>query len=201
MSTVGSMGYAGVFLLMTIESSFIPFPSEVVMVPAGYLASKGDMGLFPAIFFGLAGSLLGAFINYGLAAYLGRPFILRYGRYVGISQEKFLHVETYFANHGEITTFIGRLIPGIRQLISIPAGLGQMNRIRFTVFTGIGAGLWVTVLVVIGYMIGENEDLIRQYLREASISLMMFAVIVVAAYLVYQRKRRAKQKDSTTLTE
>jgi len=200
-STVGSMGYAGVFLLMTIESSFIPFPSEVVMVPAGYLASKGDMGLFPAIFFGLAGSLLGAFINYGLAAYLGRPFILRYGRYVGISQEKFLHVETYFANHGEITTFIGRLIPGIRQLISIPAGLGQMNRIRFTVFTGIGAGLWVTVLVVIGYMIGENEDLIRQYLREASISLMMFAVIVVAAYLVYQRKRRAKQKDSTTLTE
>lgn len=194
-STVGTMGYPGVFLLMTIESSFIPFPSEVVMVPAGYLASKGEMGLVPAIAVGIAGSLAGAFINYALAVYLGRPFILRYGRYVGISQEKFIHVESYFAKHGEITTFIGRLIPGIRQLISVPAGLGRMNQSRFAAFTALGAGLWVVVLVVIGYMIGENEDLIRKYLREASISLLMFAVIVVAAYLVYQRKRRARESN------
>lgn len=193
-STVGAMGYMGVFLLMTIESSFIPFPSEVVMVPAGYLASKGEMGLLPAIVVGIAGSLAGAYVNYALSAYLGRPFILRYGRYVGISPEKFLHVERYFDQHGEITTFIGRLIPGIRQLISIPAGLGNMNKRRFALFTAVGAGLWVTILVIIGYLIGENEALIRQYLREASISLMMFGAIVVVLYIVYQRKRRAQGK-------
>jgi len=121
-ATVGALGYPGILLLMAVESSFIPFPSEIVMIPAGYLAAQGKMSIPMAIGAGIAGSLLGAWVNYLIAERLGRPFILRYGRYVGITAEKFSRVETFFDRHGEITTFVGRLIPGIRQLISFPAG-------------------------------------------------------------------------------
>ncbi len=188
--TVGSMGYIGIMLLMAIESSFIPFPSEIVMIPAGYLASRSEMNLWVAIFCGIAGSLIGAYINYMIALKLGRPFILRFGKYVGISKEKFSRVDEYFVRHGEITTFIGRLIPGVRQLISFPAGLGKMSIARFSLFTSIGAGLWVTVLVLLGYWIGENQDLIERYFKEASLLLLLFASGVVVLYVFIQVRRR-----------
>lgn len=122
--TIGRLGYAGIVCLMALESSFFPFPSEVVMTPAGYLAHQGEMNLVAVILLGIVGSLAGAYFNYSIAWYLGRPFIIRFGKYVGITEKKFSKVESYFEEHGEITTFIGRLIPGIRQIISFPAGLG-----------------------------------------------------------------------------
>ncbi len=188
--TVGSMGYLGIMLLMAIESSFIPFPSEIVMIPAGYLASRNEMNIWAAIFCGIAGSLIGAYINYMIALKLGRPFILRFGKYVGISQDKFSRVDDYFVRHGEITTFIGRLIPGVRQLISFPAGLGRMSIAKFSFFTAMGAGLWVTVLVLLGYWIGENQSLIELYFKEASLLLLLFAASVVALYVFIHRRRR-----------
>jgi membrane protein DedA with SNARE-associated domain len=190
--TIGSMGYLGIMLLMAIESSFIPFPSEIVMIPAGYLASRSEMNVFAAIFCGIAGSLIGAYINYMIALRLGRPFILQFGKYVGISHEKFLRVDDYFVRHGEITTFIGRLIPGVRQLISFPAGLGRMSIAKFSFFTAMGAGLWVTVLVLLGYWIGENQELIEHYFKEASVLLLLFAAGVVGLYIFIQMRRKKR---------
>lgn len=190
LATVGAMGYPGIIILMAIESSFIPFPSEAVMIPAGYLAASGRMDVTAAIISGIIGSLAGAFLNYFIALRLGRPFILKFGPYVGITAEKFSRVETYFSRHGEITTFIGRLIPGIRQLISFPAGLGRMGLARFSLFTTAGAGLWVTVLVLMGYWIGENEELVRKYMKDASALLAVFAALVTVIYFLFNRRRQ-----------
>ncbi len=127
LATILKLGYPGIFLLMAMESSVIPIPSELVMPPAGYWAVEGKMNLWLAILCGTAGSLVGAYANYYAAHYLGRPLILKYGKYVGITEEKFAKVETFFHKHGEISTFIGRLLPVVRHLISLPAGLAGMN--------------------------------------------------------------------------
>lgn len=153
-------GYLGIFLLMVVESSFIPFPSEIVLIPAGYLAQKGEMSLFYIMLSGTAGSLVGAFVNYYLAFTLGRKLLTKYGRYFFIQESTLIKMENYFRAHGHISTFTGRLIPGIRQLISIPAGLAKMNLMTFSLYTTLGAGIWGAILVLLGYFIGSNEALI-----------------------------------------
>ena len=135
-------GYAGIFILMSIESSFIPFPSEIVLIPAGYLASKGEMHMGLVMLSALGGSMIGAYINYFLALMLGRRFLRRYGKYFFIGESALVKMDEYFAKHGHISTFIGRLVPGIRQLISIPAGMAKMNLAVFSIFTALGASLW-----------------------------------------------------------
>ena len=140
-SAIARFGYPGLVVLMAMESSVIPIPSELVMPPAGYLAHQGQMNIWAAIFMGAAGSLVGAYANYFVAHYLGRPLLLKYGKYVWITEEKFARVEKYFKDHGEISTFIARLLPVVRHLISIPAGMGEMRLLRFVLFTALGAGL------------------------------------------------------------
>jgi len=167
-SYVGDMGYLGIFLLMFLESTFFPFPSEIIMVPAGYLAYQGEMNLYMVVFVGILGSIGGALLNYYLAMSFGRAFILRYGKYFFIKEETLNKLDTFFAKHGEISTFTGRLIPGIRQLISLPAGLARMNIAKFSFFTALGAGIWIIVLVALGYVVGSNETLISQYLKSAT---------------------------------
>lgn len=152
---VGDMGYAGIFFMMFLESSFFPFPSEVVMVPAGYLVYKGEMNVFLAVFFGVLGSLAGAIFNYYLALYFGRAFIIKFGRYFFFGEKNMEKMEAYFIKHGEISTFLGRLIIGIRQYISLPAGLARMNLFRFCIYTSLGALIWVIILVIFGYYAGE----------------------------------------------
>ncbi|MBI4823682.1 MAG: DedA family protein [Nitrospirae bacterium] len=188
---VGTLGYPGVFIMMALESTFVPIPSEAVMIPAGYLVEQGKMDFFVSLIAGVSGSIAGSYLNYFLALWLGRPFILRYGKYVGVSKEKFLKVDKYFQNHGEITIFIGRLIPVVRHLISFPAGLGRMNHIKFTTYTSIGAGLWVAVLLGLGYMIGKNQQLINKYLTQVTILLVIASAVTVIAY-VYLKKRYLK---------
>ena len=146
--TVGSLGYAGIFIMMFLESSFFPFPSEVVMIPAGYLASKGEMSLTLALIAGIAGSLGGAIFNYFLAVKFGRAFLLKYGKYLFLKDGALDKLEGFFKNHGEISTFSGRLIPGVRQYISLPAGLARMNLAKFSFYTALGAGIWVVVLAL-----------------------------------------------------
>jgi membrane protein DedA with SNARE-associated domain len=187
-STVGSLGYPGIFLLMLIESSFIPFPSEVIMIPAGYLASKGDMNIAIAIACGILGSLMGALINYYLAIWLGRPLLIRYGKYVMFKEHHLVQMEDFFARHGHISTFTGRLIPMIRQYISIPAGLAKMNLPIFCFYTSLGAGIWVTILTLLGFYIGENEALIKEYLRDIVIILVIACVAGLAVYWHFQKK-------------
>ena len=183
-------GYLGIFIMMAIESSFIPFPSEIVLIPAGYLASQGEMSISLIMLAALGGSLIGAFTNYYLALTLGRKFLLRYGKYFFIKEEALLKMENFFTKHGHISTFSGRLIPGIRQLISIPAGLARMNLAQFTIFTTLGAGIWALVLTLLGFFIGENQELISEYLREITMGVVALIVVTGAVYYFYQKKKR-----------
>lgn len=182
-------GYLGIFLLMAVESSFIPFPSEIVLVPAGYLASQGQMSLSYIMASALGGSLVGAFINYYLALTLGRKILQKYGKYFFISENALLKMEEYFNKHGHISTFTGRLIPGIRQLISIPAGLAKMSIVEFSLFTALGAGIWALILTLLGYFVGANQELIDSYLKEITIGVVALIVVIIFIYYRYQKKK------------
>ena len=156
-------GFALIFLFMTVESSFIPFPSEIVMIPAGFLAARGELSLYTppadlalACLFGLAGSLAGAYLNYYLSAKLGEPFLRKYGKWFFVKPEALDRACEVFNRYGAATTFVCRLIPVIRQLISIPAGLARMPLARFTLFTGLGAGIWTALLALAGYGLGKS---------------------------------------------
>ncbi|MEA1954022.1 MAG: DedA family protein [Campylobacterota bacterium] len=192
---VGDMGYWGIFLLMFLESTFFPFPSEIIMIPAGYLAYKGEMNLYIIIFMGILGSVLGALFNYYLAMKFGRKFILKYGKYFFIKEETLDKLELFFVKHGELSTFNGRLIPGIRQLISLPAGLARMNIAKFSFYSGLGAGIWVIVLVALGYLLGSNEELISEYLKSATLVALISVVLITLFYVVRNKRRREILED------
>jgi membrane protein DedA with SNARE-associated domain len=191
---VATWGYPGVFAMMFVESSFVPFPSEVAMIPAGYLASQGQMNAALAIFAGVGGSLCGAVLNYQLALRLGLPALERMGRYVFLKPESLRAAERYFARHGEITTFVARLVPVVRQLISVPAGLARMNVPRFLLYTGLGAGLWSTVLVGLGYVAGEQEDMWRPLLGRTTGWVILGAVLLVGVYAHVHLRRCVTQE-------
>ena len=196
-ATIGSMGYWGIFLLMAMESSVIPIPSEIVMPPAGYLVQQGKMNMALVIVSGTAGSLIGAYANYFAARYLGRKLLLRYGRYVWITEEHFAQVERFFRAHGEISTFVGRLLPVARHLISLPAGLARMNHWRFSLYTLAGAALWVSVLTWIGYFIGANQELIERYSKDAVLDIALFSAALIAVYVILHRRKLARQNRAT----
>jgi membrane protein DedA with SNARE-associated domain len=175
---------------MFIESTFFPFPSEIIMIPAGYLAYQGEMNLYVVITVGILGSVAGALLNYYLAMYLGRKIILKYGKYFFIKKETLDKLDTFFAKHGEISTFTGRLIPGIRQLISLPAGLAGMNLFKFSIYTAIGAGIWSVVLVAIGYLVGSNQKLISEYMKSATLIALVSVVLIIVFYIFRYKRRR-----------
>jgi len=182
-------GYLGIFLLMSIESSFIPFPSEIVLIPAGYLVATGDMNFTFIMGSALSGSMVGAFTNYYLAFFLGRKFLNKYGKYFFISEKSLNKMDNYFEKHGAISIFIGRLIPGIRQLISIPAGLAKMKLIKFSIYTALGATIWALILVLLGYFIGENQELIDVYLKQITMIVMMVLFLLASWYAYYNKKK------------
>ena len=182
-------GYPGIFIAMAIESTIVPLPSELVLIPAGYLVSKGEMNGSLAVLCGAFGSLVGATANYAVSLWLGRPIMERIGRYVFVTPDKLDAAERYFASHGEITTFVGRLIPGIRHLISIPAGVARMNFTRFALYTTIGAGVWSAVLVVVGYWVGASEELWRPMLKQATLWLFSGIALLIAAYVWWHHRQ------------
>ncbi len=191
-STIGRLGYMGIILLMGLESSFVPFPSEVVVPPGGYLASQGEMNLFLVIMAGIIGSILGSLLNYWIAARFGRTFLLKYSKYFFLNEEKFAKFETFFNTHGEITTFVGRLIPGVRQYISFPAGLVRMNLTKFIFYTTLGAGIWVTVLAYVGYIVGNNIDLVKANVKTITVYLVPMLFLLVFSYIFLYKRKRAK---------
>ena len=188
--TVGSLGYSGIFIMMFLESSFFPFPSEVVMIPAGYLAYKGEMNIYLVVLFGILGSLAGALFNYYFAIKLGRAFLMRYGKYILISEETIEKMEEFFKKHGHISTFSGRLIPVVRQYISLPAGLARMNLFVFSLYTSLGAGIWVIILTLLGYFLGGNEDLIKEYLH--TIIIVILILLAILAFWYYKKNKNKK---------
>ncbi|MDR3339520.1 MAG: DedA family protein [Candidatus Symbiothrix sp.] len=186
-----NMNYGTILLLMTVESSFIPFPSEVIVPPAAYKASQADSGMniVLVVFFATLGALLGAIINYYLALCLGRPIVYRFaeskiGKLCLLSSEKVMQAENYFTRHGKSSTLIGRLVPAVRQLISIPAGLSKMHIGNFLLFTGIGALAWNIILAILGYIAHGQSDMIDKYNKELSYTLLGLGALFVC-YLIY----------------
>lgn len=208
-SVAPTWGFVLIFAFMAIESSFIPFPSEVVMIPAGFLAARGELGPFSpwagvvlSVIVGTLGSLLGAYVNYYLALWAGKPFLEKYGKYLFIKKEALEKSCTVFNKYGAVATFICRLIPGIRQLISIPAGIAKMPLGPFSLFTALGAGIWSAVLAAVGYVLGRTagdityRELVLNGADTASAYgpwILGGAVLVVAVYIVVKKilkKRR-----------
>ncbi len=201
-ASASTWGLLTIFVFMTIESSFIPFPSEVVMIPAGFLAFRGEMttGIFwvdalLAVLAGLAGSMLGAYINYFLAYYVGRGFLYRYGKYFFLKPATLERSEEIFRQYGDIATFVCRLLPAIRQLISIPAGLAKMKFGRFSFFTALGAGVWIIILTAVGAWFGHlagdmsYAELItagKKLISEHYIWIIVALVIFVGIYLTIE---------------
>ncbi|CZE48145.1 DedA family protein [Campylobacter geochelonis] len=190
--TVGAWGYPGIFFMMFLESSFFPFPSEVVMIPAGYLIHKGQMSWSLAFIAGVGGSLAGAIFNYYLCYFFGRKLIEKYGKFVGINDEKMNKFEAFFNKHGEISTFNCRLIPGIRQYISLPAGLAKMNMFKFCLYTSLGAGIWVLILMILGFYLGQNEALLKEKLHIITITLLVIVAAISLVYLYFVKKSSKK---------
>jgi len=189
-NAIGSMGYPGIMFLMFIESTFIPLPSELVIPPAGYLISQNQMSWTGVIASGTLGSVLGAVFNYTIAMYLGRPFILKYGRYFGISQSHFIKGENFFLKHGNISTFIGRLILGVRHYISFPAGLCKMEIGKFCFYTALGAGIWVWILTYIGYFVGNNKEKIIEVSKQWSLYVIIACALLIALYILWHRRKQ-----------
>lgn len=182
-----NMNYGVITFFMAIESSFIPFPSEVVIIPAAYLAvTEGSLSLPMIILFGTIGALIGALVNYYLAWWLGRPIVYKFanskfGHICLINQEKVEQAEKYFDKHGAASTFIGRLIPAIRQLISIPAGLAKMKMSTFILFTCLGAGIWNAILAAIGAIFGKTyqPDFIIAKVEEYSGYVQIGLIVII----------------------
>ena len=185
--TIGSLGYIGIFALMFLESTFFPFPSEVVMIPAGYLAYKGEMNIYIVLLMGILGSLGGALLNYYLSKTLGRKLLLKYGHYIWFEEDKLIKMENFFKSHGEISTFNGRLIPVIRQYISLPAGLSNMNIFKFSLYTSVGASIWVTILTFLGYILGDNQELIKEHLQTITFATLISIIIISLVYIKYKK--------------
>ncbi|MCS7150096.1 MAG: DedA family protein [Caldimicrobium sp.] len=185
-------GYLGVFFLMALESTIVPIPSEIVVPPAAYLASKGELSLWGVILAGTFGSLAGALLNYYLALKFGRPaflrFIKRYGQYVLLTEASFLKMEGFWHNHGHISTFVGRLLPGLRHVISIPAGFARMALGLFCFYTTVGAFIWCTVLGICGYYFGKNEALLKEYLAKGSWGVILLSLFIIALYVFLKVK-------------
>lgn len=194
-----NMNYYTITFLMAIESSFVPLPSEIVIPPAAYVASKEDssLNIYLVVLFGTLGALLGAYFNYAFAYFLGRPILHRFadsklGRLFLLSSEKVQKAENYFQTHGKTSTFIGRLIPVIRQLISLPAGLARMNLFSFTILTALGAGIWNIILALLGYFAQGQSDLIYKYSHEIGYIILIIALLALILYFYSVIKKRKK---------
>lgn len=212
---IESFGYIGIFIFMAIESSILPLPSEVVMIPAGYLVWEGKMSAFIAILSGTLGSLAGALCNYFIAIKIGRIFITKYGKYVFMKEKSLIATEKFFNKHGEISTFVGRLIPVVRHYISLPAGLAKMSLYRFSIFTLLGACIWVSILTAFGFWLGDTfnginineiadsfgkgeldatQQTIKQEMRLILFGVLGFACVCAGLYIVLHVRIARKSK-------
>ena len=197
LQTLRDVGYPGIVALMAMESSILPVPAELVMPPAGYWVAKGEMNAWIVLACGTVGSVLGALANYWMAHVLGRAFVRRFGRYVLLSERSLDRAERFFADHGEISTLVGRLLPVLRHLISIPAGIARMSVSRFVTFTALGAFAWCAVLTGIGYFLGRHEDAlpsheeVQRYVGRVMWIVVPLILVGVTIYVIRHRRRRA----------
>jgi membrane protein DedA with SNARE-associated domain len=187
---MGHINYGTITFLMAIESSFIPFPSEVIIPPAAWKAAQGELNIYLVVLFGTLGALIGALFNYYFALFLGRAIVYRFaesrvGRLMLLSRSGVEKAEAYFVRHGKSSTLIGRLVPAIRQLISLPAGLARMNMKDFILYTVIGSAAWNIILAVLGYTLYSQKELLNRYYNEISYAFLIFGAGFVV-FLIYK---------------
>ncbi len=186
---INQVGYFGIFVGMFLESTFFPLPSELVVIPAGIAASRGHMSLPIIILAGTLGNVAGAIFSYYLAEFAGRTILFKIGKYLFVKPETIIKVEQYFKNHGPISVFIGRLLPGFRHFISLPAGVAKMNFKTFCFYTTLGSAIWTTVLAILGFEIGENMDLIKEYIHLIVLGCVVFCVLIAFTYIFFFKKK------------
>jgi membrane protein DedA with SNARE-associated domain len=186
--------YFGIFFLMALESTLVPIPSELIIPPAAYLAYQGKLSLIGVITSGVLGSLSGALFNYFLALKFGRPaflhFIKKHGKYVLLTEYTFYKMEKFWDSHGHISTFIGRLLPGLRHVIPIPAGFARMGLFLFCFYTILGATIWCTFLALCGYFFGKNQSLLDEYLQKGSYGIIFFCIVLVIFYIWLKTRKK-----------
>lgn len=180
---VESLGYFGVFIMTFIESTFIPIPAEITLIPAGYLVHKGEMNGILVLLVSTIGTLAGSTANYYIAYFFGRRLFTKKGKYFFMNQSKLEKIEKFFASHGAISVFTGRFLPGIKHFISFPAGLAKMDIKSFCVYTLLGGAIWCAILISLGYLIGENEFLIKKYLKQVNFVLLILVSAIIAYYI------------------
>lgn len=193
-SIISSVGYFGVFLLMVMESMILPAPSELILPFAGFLISSGEMSFVFVILFATLGSLVGSLLSYYLGRYGGNRFVLRYGKYFLLNEENLINAERWFSKKGDLTIFIGRFIPLVRHVISIPAGVGKMNIKKFMIYTVIGAGIWNAFLTYVGFILGNNWEKIKQYSDYFSWAVLGI-LIIAGAYFLWKEIRKRKIRN------
>lgn len=186
---VDSLGYIGIFIMTVIEGTLIPIPNEITMIPAGYLVATGKMHMFGVLVAGIIGNLVGGLISYYIAYRYGRSLMTKFGKYFFFTEAKLAKVEKYFADHGPISIALGRIAPGLKHFISFPAGLAKMDLKLFSIFTIIGGGIWIIMLVMIGYLIGDNEAAIGSYLQKIQWFIIGGIILVIILY-IYLKKRK-----------
>ena len=185
---IDKVGYLGIFIGMFLESTFVPIPSEIIMLPAGIAASAGKFNLYLVIFVGVVGNLFGAIFNYYLAIYCGRPILLKIGKYFFVKEKTILGIEKFFNKHGSMSTFTGRLIPGVRHYISLPAGIARMHFGKFCFYTTLGSTIWVTILTYLGFLIGDNREMLKDYLHITIIACLTFCLLLGLIYYVFTKR-------------
>ena len=189
---IDKIGYFGILIGMILESSFFPFPSEIVLIPAGALVSQGTMSFILVFLFAIVGSLVGAYINYLIAFHLGRKtiekLVSRYGKVFFMSSAELDKADHFFTRHGQITTFAGRLLPWIRQLISLPAGFSKMKLSRFFLFTAAGAGLWSLILICVGWLADRNQAWLSNHLSFITLLIVLAVIVMILVYLIFARR-------------
>ena len=198
---VDHLGYFGIFIMTLIESTFVPIPSEVTMIPAGYLVQQGHMNFWWVFLSSVSGTVIGAYINYWIAKHYGRKLFTKYGKYFMMTPQKLKKLEKFYSQHGSLSTFIGRLLPGIRHYISFPAGLAKMNVAKFFIYTTLGGAIWMAILLVIGYKIGDNEGMVRQVLPVIQVVIYGLIACFVALYFARRRRIRKTGEQPKDLTE
>lgn len=194
---MNNINYFTITLLMAIESSFVPLPSEIVIPPAIWKAASGELNMYLVVVFATLGAIIGAMFNYVLARWLGRAIVHSFaeskvGKLFLLNQRKVEHAEAFFIRNGRISTFVGRLIPGIRHLISIPAGLSKMNVGQFVLYTALGSGIWHIILGVLSYSLYSHQELLKKYMSELSYFLLVLGLLFIL-YLVIKNSRKRKK--------
>jgi membrane protein DedA with SNARE-associated domain len=189
---INEIGYLGIFIGMFLESTLVPLPSELIMIPAGLSASKGLMNIYIATFVGILGNILGAIFSYYLAASIGRTILFRLGKYFFVKAETIIKIENFFTKHGPISVFVGRLLPGFRHFISLPAGVAKMDIRLFIIYTSLGSTIWTIILSALGFFIGENQELIEKNLHELILIVAAVSILLLVTYFFYKKSKKLR---------